>query len=130
MAAQFCALSTCQPSPFNPLLPLFPSLLFYPTTDPSHKPLNCVKLASRAVCMEYVKEMGEQKPRVMIGHCKSTISIYHMDECKSRGRGMGDTSWLTLTKFFRYLWYRTEKYYKIFSLVNSFMPVCKICSAL
>ena len=69
------------------------SLVFYPTSDPSHRPINRVELCERAVCLEFVRAAagpegeGEggrgQKPRVFIGHAHSMISIYHMDECES-----------------------------------------------
>ena len=58
------------------------SLLFYPTTDPSHKPINRVRLRYQGLCMTYIPKIGEQLPRVMVGHANAKISVYCMDECE------------------------------------------------
>lgn len=49
-------------------------LCFHPVTHPSHIPLNSVRLRSRALCMEYIKD------KVYVGHCNSEISVFCKDE--------------------------------------------------
>ena len=58
--------------------------------------------------MAYVPRMGEQRPRVFIGHARAKISFYCMDECESTDVYVYmyyNTQWNTTTYTGKTLWF-------------------------